>query len=62
MDHFRPLLKVRHHASGAQTIQAKIRLAMRLNGTEIEARTLFEHNGQTYSGPVKTVIDDALEA
>lgn len=48
MDHFRQFLSIRQHPSGSQTILANIRLAIRLNGTEVQAKVLFDHDGQTY--------------
>lgn len=48
MDHFRQFLPVKQNTSGYQTVTAKVRLAIRLNGTEVQAKVLFDHEGQTF--------------
>ncbi|UZJ55704.1 hypothetical protein CBS101457_005024 [Exobasidium rhododendri] len=57
MEPFRPVMPVKTTPDGQQYISARIKLAMKLNGTEISAQVLFNHEGQIFRGPVSVFAD-----
>lgn len=58
MEPFRQILTPKIGVTGQPYYSIPIRLAMRLNGPEIQAQVIFEYKGQTFRSPVNVVVDN----
>lgn len=58
MEPFRQVLTPRRGVTGQPYYTMPVKLAMRLNGPEIQAQVVFEHNGQSFRSPVNVIVDD----